>query len=248
MKLLHLKIYLVFIFLGCQFLYSQESYRVVYKITEPKMQGNMESLGEDGKQFFKKAFEYAKGLKYVLTTTQEESFFKLEDVLEKGDETPLEDILLKTAKRFTSFKNRVYIDINKNKIVFEKNLINKNFIVQRNQYIFNWKIKNATKKILGYNAKLATGEYYDEVVNKNKEVTAWFIPSIPIPIGPDIFMGLPGLIAEVEIEGAVVTMIEINSSKTLEIQKVDTSEAISQKDFNELIGGLNKKLNDIIDN
>jgi len=248
MKSLYFKTFLFFILLTSQLLFSQESYRITYKVTEPKMRGNTETLGDDGKQFFKKAFEYAKDLKYVLTTTQEQSFFKLEDVLEKGDETPLEKILFKTAKRFTSFKNRVYTEINKNRIVFEKSLVNKDFIVQRECYKFNWEIKDAKKNILGYNAQLATGNYYDKITNKDKIVKAWFIPSIPISIGPDIFMGLPGLIGEVEIQGATVTMSEIKSIINLEVKKINTSEALSEEEFNDLIINFNNKFNDIIKN
>ena len=54
-------------------------------------------------------------------------------------------------------------------------------------------------------------------------------------------MGLPGLIAEVNLKGAVVTAKNIEQCDDLEIEKIDDSKAMTQKEYEDLISRLNKK-------
>ncbi|MCF6295088.1 MAG: GLPGLI family protein, partial [Flavobacteriaceae bacterium] len=107
-----------------------------------------------------------------------------------------------------------------------------------------WIIKDGNKKILGFDAKKAEGNYYDPVTNRELKVEAWFIPSIPIQSGPDIFMGLPGLIAEVDLKGAVITVKKIETNQNLEIEKLDDSKAITQQEYEDIIKNLTKKFID----
>ena len=56
---------------------------------------------------------------------------------------------------------------------------------------FQWEIKDSTRVIDGKNIFLATTEY------RCQKYEAWFCPEVPIPAGPAIFGGLPGLIFEI---------------------------------------------------
>lgn len=55
----------------------------------------------------------------------------------------------------------------------------------------NWTISNEKKKIGNFDVTKATTEY------GGRSWTAWFCQSIPLPYGPYLFYGLPGLILEV---------------------------------------------------
>lgn len=55
----------------------------------------------------------------------------------------------------------------------------------------NWKILNENKKIGNFEVTKAIAEY------GGRKWTAWFCPEIPLPYGPYIFYGLPGIILEV---------------------------------------------------
>lgn len=57
--------------------------------------------------------------------------------------------------------------------------------------IIQWKIETETKVIESYLCKKATGKY------NNRNYVAWFTQEVPIPDGPYVFKGLPGLILEV---------------------------------------------------
>lgn len=227
-------------------LYSQPSYEVTYHIAEPKLHDSTDGADETVKQLLKQTMNYAKTLNYILVSNQQESFFQLEDILRKENDSPLDRILLNSAKRFTSFNEQVYANHKEDHIIFVRNLVNRKFLVKRNVYNFNWVLKEDSKKIIGYDAKKAEGNYHDPVTNKELKVEAWFIPSIPLQSGPDIFMGLPGLIAEVHLKGAVVTMKKIELNQTLEIKKIDEAKAMSQQEYEDVIKSLTQKFETII--
>ncbi|MHA6281288.1 GLPGLI family protein [Salinimicrobium sp. CAU 1759] len=54
-----------------------------------------------------------------------------------------------------------------------------------------WKLSNEKKLIANYKVHKATAEY------GGRKWTAWYCPKLPLPYGPYIFGGLPGLIIEV---------------------------------------------------
>jgi len=58
--------------------------------------------------------------------------------------------------------------------------------------ILDWTMQTEQDTILGIPCSLATTEY------GGRTYTAWYAPSIPIPDGPYVFSGLPGLILKVE--------------------------------------------------
>jgi GLPGLI family protein len=86
------------------------------------------------------------------------------------------------------FKSEVFSDNGKQTIYKE---------LMRNRFSFpledpiQWKIGNETKMIENYSCKKATGKY------KGRHYVAWFTEAIPIPDGPYVFKGLPGLVLEV---------------------------------------------------
>ncbi len=229
----------MFLLVSTPNLYAQTSYKVTYNISEIKLQGSIDNLDEKGKRITKQVAARAKEVHYTLISNNENSYFQLEEVLKKESDSPLDNMLSKMAMRFPSFNKEVYT--NNNSIVFVRNLANKDFLVKRDLYNFNWAIKDESKNILGFVAKKAEGNYYDPIIDEELKVKAWFIPSIPLNSGPDIFNGLPGLIAEVNLKGAVVSVKSIERNTVLKIQEIDTSKSMTQKEYEDLIINLTKK-------
>jgi len=225
-------------------LYAQTTYKVTYFIAELKLHGSIDNLDERGKRFTKQVIARSKDINYVLIANQNESYFERMDILKKGDDTPLEKIQSNMAQRFASFNEKTYTNHKQDSIIFVRKLVGQDFIVKRAYFNFDWVIKNDTKKIVGFNAKKAVGKYYNPVLNKEFKVIAWFIPSIQLQSGPDIFMGLPGLIAEINIKGAIITAKKIEKNINFEIQKVNDSKAMSQQEYEDLIKDLTKKFID----
>ncbi|MFC6269166.1 GLPGLI family protein [Frigoriflavimonas asaccharolytica] len=86
------------------------------------------------------------------------------------------------------FRSEVFSD-NGNQIIYKELLKTKFSFPLENKIV--WELKNETKKISSYQCKKAVGKY------KGRTYIAWYTDTIPIPDGPYVFKGLPGLILEV---------------------------------------------------
>lgn len=237
-----LKIILFVIFFSSFSSLLSQNYKVTYYISEIKLHGSMDNMDEKAKRFTEQVISRAKDVNYILTTSNDYSYFESENILSKVNEYSQENMQLILAKRFASFNEKVYTNHKKDTIVFIRNLGGENSIVKRKSCVFNWVIKKEIKKILGLDSVKAQGSYYDALTNKEVKVEAWFFPSIPLQSGPDIFMELPGLIAEISLAGAVVTVKKIEPITNKDIQRVDDSKAMSQQEYENLIGNLTKKM------
>jgi GLPGLI family protein len=126
-----------------------------------------------------------------------------------------------------------------------------NRIIELNRYVGNishkplkWKLTNKTKKIgkyLCYQA-IATEELYSRKgYFYNEKVIAWFSPEISLNYGPKFYIGLPGLVLEIQKKkfSIIATKINLNPSKEVKfkvptIGKVITKEE-SYKRYKEMI-------------
>lgn len=72
---------------------------------------------------------------------------------------------------------------------------------------------------------------------KEKTITAWYCPEIPINQGPDKYWGLPGLILEVN-DGTTVLLcskIVMNSKEKVEIKAPTKGKEVTQKEYDETV-------------
>ncbi len=92
----------------------------------------------------------------------------------------------------------------------------------------HWKITSERKKINGLTAIKATGVY------KNKSVTAWFTPDLPIDAGPEFFHGLPGLILSVQWGDYVYQAKKIKKTK-VHISKPEAPEVLTEKEYTDYL-------------
>ena len=112
----------------------------------------------------------------------------------------------------------IYRDHSENKTSDVMTLLENQYVIQDFINCQNWKIKNDMKEIAGRICMNAS--FYDTI--KKKEVIAWFALDLPIPVGPDIYCGLPGMILEInEADGAVIYTATniLFSDEKIEIEK-----------------------------
>lgn len=108
------------------------------------------------------------------------------------------------------------------------------FLVKRNYP--KWKLLNETKKIdnlVCHKAVLnITTSYKDKTFNR--EIVAWYSPTIPVPYGVGEYGGLPGLILELQTRGTTygVAKISLNQQK-VKLPKLKKLKLISEKEFEE---------------
>jgi len=103
-----------------------------------------------------------------------------------------------------NFKSEVFL--NERKQFVYKELVKNRFSYPLEDPV-EWKIENETKNIATYACKKAIGKY------KGREYIAWFSENIPIPDGPYVFKGLPGLILEVYDINNYITFSMIKFAK-----------------------------------
>jgi len=93
-----------------------------------------------------------------------------------------------------------------------------------------WRLTNEKRTLLGYRVIKATG-----LVDSNI-IEAWFTPDIPVPVGPGIYSGLPGLILMVtddaKGEAYIADLIDLNSS--LEISKPLSGRNVSIDEYDRI--------------
>lgn len=86
------------------------------------------------------------------------------------------------------FKSEVFNDVGR--LMVYKELLRNRFSYPLEDPII-WETENETKIINTYKCKKAVGEY------KGRNYVVWYTEAIPIPEGPYVFKGLPGLVLEV---------------------------------------------------
>lgn len=118
------------------------------------------------------------------------------------------------------------------------------------QESLDWKVTNETKMIGDIKCFKATatetlysrqGHYYD------RDIVAWFTPEIPVEFGPKNYVGLPGLVLEIERKEFTITATKINlnpNKEKLKIKHVGKDEkVISEKEKNKRIAEMMKDYN-----
>ncbi len=130
--------------------------------------------------------------------------------------------------RFAGNNDVTYFNFAAGKRVDQRELFDREYLVEDSISKLEWKISNETKSIIGYTAKKATaqriaprmqmtmenGEMKRQEVMDTATITAWFTPDIPIPAGPVEFQGrLPGLVLELNVNNGrqVYKAVEISS-------------------------------------
>jgi len=200
-----------------------------------------------------KAFEKT----YILNFNKFESFYFQEEKLEAPSPG--------TNKGFT-FKvsgsdKKIYKNSKEKIELSEEEFFGKEFLVQDSLPNWNWKLESETKKIGNYTCHKATfmipvseedkKEFENLKKDKNdgktnllelsepkeKLVTAWYAPEIPVSFGPDKYGGLPGLILEINDGQTIIlcSKISLNPKSKIEIKRLSKGKKVTQKQYEEIV-------------
>lgn len=108
----------------------------------------------------------------------------------------------------------------------------------------DWSITTESKIILGYNCYKAKGKIlYGK--KKGQDVEAWFSKDLAIPVGPGIYIGLPGLILEIREKNILLTVksieFEKNSSKINDIDIPNKNSLLTVEEADSILKIVNEK-------
>jgi len=115
-------------------------------------------------------------------------------------------------------------------------------LIYKDSVTINWKITNHKSEIQGLNCVLATAKF------RGRNYKAWFSTSIPLPIGPWKFGGLPGLIVQIQDDKKEVLMqlksVETNNNAMVKFNmpgKETTLQKITKCKDKEWLKGIKKE-------
>jgi GLPGLI family protein len=131
-------------------------------------------------------------------------------------------------------QNETFLDRDNEGITQLRDFMGKKYIVKSEMKRIPWKLGNETKTINGYACKNAV--YTDE---NQREIVAWYSEDLRVPVGPESFYGLPGLILEVIINNDEMiigaTKIDMRNLKKNELKEPKGGIEISDEEYKAMV-------------
>jgi len=143
----------------------------------------------------------------------------------------------------------IYTNFGTNKRVDQRDIMDREYLVEDSLRKLEWKTSDETKSILGYTARKAVaqrvapqmrmtmenGQMKREETMDTSVIVAWFTSDIPVPAGPPEFGGqLPGLILELNVNNGrqVYKALEITPKvKVADIKEPKGGKRITSQEF-----------------
>lgn len=189
----------------------------------------------------KKQFEK----EYKLQFTAKESLYTENEKLNKPDVAAQSGFQIKV----TGNSDILYKNTQQQTYTRQQELMGKFFIIQDSLKQPKWDLSKDTKFIGDYMCFKATrdesytvthwdsdleGEPKEET--KQKTITVWYTPQIPVNNGPSKYWGLPGLILEVQDDklSILCSSVVLNPQNTLSIEAPDRGKIVDEKTFDEI--------------
>lgn len=129
--------------------------------------------------------------------------------------------------------NKLYRDIVAGTTLESREFFGRNFLITDKAKAPAWKITGEQKKLLGFVCQKATVQL-DSATN----IVAWFTPQIPVPTGPGVNAGLPGLILEMSLNGdqrtIVATQVEFKELPKDALVKPSKGKEMTAEEFKKI--------------
>lgn len=93
---------------------------------------------------------------------------------------------------YDSIGNMVYLNMKTQTLSLREHMSSEYIVTEEKTPVINWEIINEVRMIKGYACKKATTHF------RGRDYVAWFTSDIPIVAAPWKFVGLPGLVLDIE--------------------------------------------------
>jgi len=201
---------------------------------------------------FQEALKAASEKSYLLTFNKAECVYEEEQQLEKPKAASGE---MQISVSISSSEGKKYINAKNKTSSIEDAILGKEFLIVEPIEKPDWELVDESKKIgdyTCYKAKLVVPvsekqkKEYEEFLKKeeikpslfkmqepkDKMITAWYTPEIPVSFGPNNYWGLPGLILEInEPELIILCSKVVLNTKGATIKAPNKGKKVSQKEF-----------------
>lgn len=157
-----------------------------------------------------------------------------------------EELEYKMTKLIYNVKNEYYFFKNDQKLIEKNNMLGEVFLVLKDNKINTWKLLNEKKKLGIYEcfkAERIVDFITRKGVQKTRKQIVWYTLDIPVPYGPNDFVGFPGLVLQViDNDGSLeytVDKIFLNPRKKVEIKKESGGKYITENEFKKMFENYN---------
>ena len=125
-----------------------------------------------------------------------------------------------------------YVDFDAFTFTQERSFMGRTFLVEGEPEALAWRLPGEERTILGYHVIKATAMKDDTVA-----VEAWFAPEIPVPGGPALYGGLPGLILVLSVDEGreVYTATELDLEAVPEIEKPSRGKKVTSEEYDQIV-------------
>ncbi len=168
-------------------------------------------------------------MKYDLLFADNQSIFK--QVEEEPDMTENDNGGMVIKMRMNG-SGVFYKNFNTSKAVDQRELAEKEFIIEDSIKSLTWKLTDDTATVLGYLCKKATAK-----TERGTDVDAWYTEEIAVPSGPEFFSGLPGMILKASLNKDEVVYTALQLSKTVnkkDVQAPSKGKKITLAEFSKM--------------
>lgn len=149
-----------------------------------------------------------------------------------------EGMLARMRRSSTSRRDResvveAYVRYDEGIIVESREFLGRMFLIEDDRPVFRWRLTGEQAEYLGYVVQKATAQH-DSVA-----VEAWFTPQIPVPGGPAMYGGLPGMILVVSVDGGQeqysATAVSLTAVAEGVIVRPAEGEVVSRERYEEIV-------------
>jgi len=210
----------------------------------------------------KKEFEK----EYVLTFNKTESVYEEEQKLDTPSPSSGSGLVIRTEN---SRDGKVYKNIKDKTSITEEDFFGKEFLITDTLITYKWKLEGESKKIGDYTCYKATytipvsqaeKEEYEKLKDKKSDgktsfmmldepkerlITVWYTPEIPVSHGPGEYWGLPGLILEANFDKTVIlcSKVVLNPKGKNEIKIPKKGKKVTNAEYQRLVGEQIEQMN-----
>lgn len=236
-------------FQGKAYYFSKTILNGKLQVEDPGVKEGMDPAMEKA---FQEALKKASEKNYLLTFNKSECIYEQEQQLEKPKSVAGE---MSISVSFSSSEGKKYINAKDKTSSTEDEIFGKEFLIVEPIEKPNWELVDESKKIGDYTcfkAKLLIPvsekqkKEYEEFLKKeeiksslfkmeepkDKTITAWYTPEIPVSFGPNNYWGLPGLILEINEPELIILCSKVAlNTKGATIKVPNKGQKVSQKEF-----------------
>lgn len=148
-----------------------------------------------------------------LVFTEESSMYV---TVKKKEDPTVDERQRRMERRFSNANNQTYINSKENEFVEQQDFMGKIFLIKGKPKKIKWKMTGEMKEIAGHPCLKATYSDSTDVIE------AWFATNIPVPIGPEKYGDLPGIILELSSKKDKKIIV----AKTITFREVDPTEVL----------------------